>query len=266
MLILLCASAALFAAVLVLTSGWEGASSQKSGPRHWARAHVLGRTALCGLLASVAAFMATRSIPIAVLAALLMPAGQATLRLTSLSGRQRAVSSQLVDALTMLANSLRAGLSLTQGLQNLAEDLPSPLGPEFRHLSSELSFGASIQDSLTNLASRMRNDDIHLFVTAVLVQRQTGGNLSAVFASLAGTIRERHKLTAKIRAATAQGRMSGAVIAGLPPVMAVAISALQPGFFAPMTQSLEGWGLIALMVTMDIVGWIAISRICTIAY
>jgi tight adherence protein B len=187
-------------------------------------------------------------------------------RKVKLNHERRELGFQIVDALSLLSNSLRAGLTLTQAMHNLADELPDPLGREFRTLVNEMSFGCSLDIALTNLSKRVAHEDLDLAITAILVQRQTGGNLASVLITLAATVRDRQKVDEKLKTATAQGKLTGAVIVCLPPAMAIVINIMQPGFFRPMLNSSIGVILLVLGLVMDIAGGLAIRRICEIHF
>lgn len=173
---------------------------------------------------------------------------------------------QIVDSLAMLANSMKAGLTLIQGLQNLANEVKDPLGKEFRTITAELSLGCSLEDALSSMARRMNHEDINLAATAILVQRQTGGNLAKVLMTLSDTIRERQRVQDKLNSATTQGKFSGAVIVGLPPVMAIVINLIQPGFYQPVIEKPIGWIIMLIALTMDIMGGLALKKICEVKF
>lgn len=176
------------------------------------------------------------------------------------------INAQLVYAVGMLSNAVRAGLPLLQAIENVAEQAPQPLRKEFRTLCTEMTFGSTLESSLLKMANRIQLEDVDLLVSALLVQRQTGGSLPAVLTKLEETMRERQRVSAKVQAGTAQGKLTGLIIVCLPPAMFIMLNAIQPGYFSPLTDALLGQSLILLLVLMDIIGGLAISKICDVKY
>ena len=171
---------------------------------------------------------------------------------------------QLVDALTNVSNSLRAGFSLHQAFALIEREMPNPISQEFRLVNQELRFGMSMEDSLGHLLGRMPSEDLELVVTAITISRNVGGNLTEVFENIADTIRSRHRLYGKIRALTAQGKFQAALICSLPILIGVAVNAINPALMEPVYGTVFGWGLIALIVILQILGIVVILKIVNI--
>src|SRR5258708_25478612 len=148
------------------------------------------------------------------------------------AGRLKAFNNQLGDTISVLSNSLRSGLSLVQAMEMISREAEAPISEEFQRVVREIGLGVGPQDALVHLSRRVASDDLELLVIAVLVQFEIGGNLSRILDSIAGTIRERVKLQGEIRTMSAQGRMAGWVLSGLP----VAIG----GFFVVVWPSYIG--------------------------
>ena len=144
--------------------------------------------------------------------------------------RVRKFNNQLSDALVLVGNSLRTGYSFLQAIEMVAREMPSPMSVEFARVLKEMSLGITTEDALNNLNSRVGSDDLDLVVTAVLIQRQVGGNLAEVLDNIAGTIRARIKLKGEIQTLTAQGRISGMVVGLMPFVMAVLMTLVNPDY------------------------------------
>jgi tight adherence protein B len=159
---------------------------------------------------------------------------------------------QLPDVLDMMGGMLRAGHTLPATLALLSEHIPDPLGEEFRLLHSELTYGGSADDAMHHLIERTRNETIRSFVMAVLVQRETGGHLSDVLAGLSQVVRERLKLEGKIRALSAEGRLSAVVLTALPGVVGGAIQLINPGylnvFWVDETGIMMLYGMLAMLL------------------
>jgi tight adherence protein B len=177
--------------------------------------------------------------------------------------RKRAVKmeKQLPDVLDMMASMLRAGNTLPATLALLAEELPAPIGEEFRALHGEITYGGSIEDGLNHLIERTRSDDLRCLVMAVLVQRETGGNLTEVLADLSGVVRERLKLQGKIRALSAEGRLSAWVLTFLPFVVALAMNIILPDYLSLFWQDPTGIKMMYAMLVMLMVGNLWMRRI-----
>ena len=171
---------------------------------------------------------------------------------------------QLVDALMNVSNSLRAGFSLHQAFELVQREMSNPISQEFCLVNQELRFGASMADSLGNLLLRMPSQDLDLVVTAITISRDVGGNLTEVFDNIADTIRSRHRLYGKIRALTAQGKFQAALICSLPVLIGIAVNAINPALMKPVYHTIYGWGLIALIVLLQVLGIVTILKIVNI--
>lgn len=178
--------------------------------------------------------------------------------------RIRKLESQLPDAADLIARALRAGHAFPVSLGMVAEELPNPLGGEFRLVFDEISYGVSMNDALLNMVSRVPVNDLRYFVIAVLIQREAGGNLAEILGNISAIIRERLKLFGKIRVLSAEGRLSAWILGSLPFVMLLVISLLNPGFANvffkdPLGQQIGITGLI--MMAFGIVWMRKIIRI-----
>ncbi|MBI3019631.1 MAG: type II secretion system F family protein [Deltaproteobacteria bacterium] len=181
-----------------------------------------------------------------------------------LKSRTRKLNMQLVDGLTLMANSLRSGLSLMQTLQIVVEEMPNPLSQEMNLVLSEQRIGVSAEKSFQNFAARMKTEDVEMFVTAVIVLRETGGNLAETFDTIVHTIRERLKLENKISAITAQGVWQGRILTFAPFVLMLALNSIDPSHMQPLFTTLPGYVLLAIMLTLIGVGAFMIKKIVTI--
>ncbi len=130
--------------------------------------------------------------------------------------REGAFHGQLVDSLLLISSCLRAGLSMNQSLSVVAEEMPPPVSQEFGLLVKEMRMGVNLQDALDHLMKRMPSDELHMFISTVLVARDTGGDVTAIFAKLAETLRERKKIREKIKTLTFMARLQGILMALLP--------------------------------------------------
>ncbi|MEC9092566.1 MAG: type II secretion system F family protein, partial [Planctomycetota bacterium] len=137
--------------------------------------------------------------------------------------RLKTFSAQLPDTLELVSRALRAGHSLPSGIQLVAEQMPSPIGPEFGRCFEEQKLGVPLEESLKQMTQRIPNVDLRFFATAVILQRATGGNLSEILEKLGRLIRERFRVFGQIQALTGEGRLSGIVLLLLPPVLFLAM-------------------------------------------
>jgi tight adherence protein B len=171
---------------------------------------------------------------------------------------------QLPEALDFLARSMRAGHAFSISLEMLGSDSPDPLGQEIRALFNEQNLGAPIEAALTNFARRVPLLDVRLFISSVLLQRQTGGNLSEVLTRLAYIIRERFRLKGQVKAASAHGRLTSLVLTALPIVLIVALMIIAPGYLESLAADPDGKWMIVGAILAQILGYIIMRRITEI--
>jgi tight adherence protein B len=148
--------------------------------------------------------------------------------------RVKTFNGQLGDTITMMANSLRGGYSFLQTMDLVSKEAPEPTAAEFKRVVQEVGLGRSTTDALNNLVRRMPSDDLDLLITAVNIQHEVGGNLAQILDSIGHTIRERVRIKGEINTLTAQGRLSGYVITGLPIAMAGYITLVNPEYMMPL--------------------------------
>jgi len=171
---------------------------------------------------------------------------------------------QLADALDLLTRSLRAGQSFLQGLQTVSTEMPEPSATEFRMTFEALRLGRSLREALQAHAERVENLDFNLLATALLIQREVGGNLTEILEHASETIRERYKLIGHVRALAAQNRLAARIIGVLPVGIGVMMYFLQPDLILMLFKEEVGKMLLAMAFVMQILGFIAMNRITTI--
>ena len=175
---------------------------------------------------------------------------------------------QLLDTLLLLSNAVKAGYSLLQAVEMIARESPPPMGKEFQRVIRETTLGITPEDALLNLKLRVPSDDLDLMVTVILIQRQIGGNLSEILDSIGHTIRERQRIMGMVRTLTSQGRMSGAVIGGMPFALAGIIGIINPKYISLLWTYddgvLKGYYLIILGLIMEGLGFYVILSIVDI--
>jgi len=180
--------------------------------------------------------------------------------------RVRKFEEQFPEAVDLVARALRAGHSLPTGLGMVADELPAPVGTEFRIMFDEQNFGLTLGDAMRNFARRVPVLDAKFFVTAVLTQRESGGNLAEVLDNLASVIRARFHVKRQTRVISAHGRLTGFVLAVLPPAIAVATLSLNPGYFSPMLGDPLGQQMIVGAIVLQVIGTLVIRRVVNIEY
>lgn len=171
---------------------------------------------------------------------------------------------QLSDALELMARALRSGHSLGSGLQVVANEMPNPIAKEFLKVSEEQNLGISTEQALKNLLKRVPNMDLQFFVIAVCIQRQCGGDLAEILGKISGLVRERFKILGQVRALTGEGRISGVVLMGLPPVLFAAVYYLNPEYVMVLFDREEGRKMLAATGFLQILGAICIKKIIDI--
>lgn len=168
------------------------------------------------------------------------------------------------DAIDTLARAVRAGHAFTTALELIATEIAEPVAGEFRMLFEEQKFGLPVRDALINLTDRMPLVDVKFFVTAVMLQRETGGNLAEILDNLSYVIRERFKIMRQVRVYTAQGRLTMLLLMGLPPVIVVIMLTTSPAFIRPLFADPIGHTLIVSGIVLQTLGYFVIRNIIRI--
>ena len=168
------------------------------------------------------------------------------------------------EALDLMSRALKAGHAFATGLKMVADEMPDPIGPEFRKTFDEQNFGLPLKDSLGNLSDRIPVLDVRFFATAVLIQRETGGNLSEILENLAHVVRERFKILRQVRVYTAHGRLTGYVLLALPAFLAVALSFISPEHMQLLFRERMGQIMLAGAVVLQTVGYLWIRQVVKI--
>lgn len=171
---------------------------------------------------------------------------------------------QLPVALGVMSTAMRAGFSFIQAMQLVGKEVPDPIGTEFTRTLREINFGVSFENALTRLLERLPNRDLELVVTALLVQRTTGGNLTSILDSMQETVLERVKMKEDLKTLTAQGRLSAYIISLLPILLGFILNLINPAYFQPMFTHPLGWVFICFGVITGLIGWFSIQKIVRI--
>jgi tight adherence protein B len=178
--------------------------------------------------------------------------------------RIRRFEEQFPEALDLLSRAIKAGHAFQTAMGMVADEGAEPMGPEFRKAFEEQNYGLPLKDALNNMAIRMPLIDVRFFATAVLIQRETGGNLSEILDNLAYVVRERFKILRQVRVYTAHGRMTGYVLLALPAFLAVALVFINPEHMHVLFTERAGKMMVAATVIMQTVGYLWIRKIVTI--
>lgn len=168
------------------------------------------------------------------------------------------------EAIDTLARAVRAGHAFTTALEMITNEINEPIAGEFRQLYEEQKFGMPVRDALMNLTERVPSVDVKFFVTAVMLQRETGGNLAEILDNLSYVIRERFKIQRQVRVYTAQGRLTMALLMGMPPIIVVVMLLLNPGFIHPLFSDPIGHTLLVGGITLQTIGYFVIRKIIRI--
>lgn len=178
--------------------------------------------------------------------------------------RMAAFEENLPESIDLLGRAIRAGHPLTAGLRMVGDEAPEPISGEFRRVSEELRFGLGFEDSLLGMADRIPLVDVRIFVTAVLIQREVGGNLAEILDKLSDVIRQRFSIMRQLRTYTAQGRMSGYILGGLPIFLGLVLYVLNPENMTNFVLHPLGKIVLSVALVLQMAGYFWISRIVKI--
>jgi tight adherence protein B len=217
-----------------------------------------------GVLA--ATLLPSRLFAVAVAAGAVAAAGPFLFLERAARKRLATFEEQFPQAIDLIARSLRAGHALMTALQMTGEEIPDPVGAEFRMLFEQQNFGMSIVEALKAFADRVPLLDARFFVTAVLTQRETGGNLAEVLDKLATVIRERFKVKRQVRVISAHGRITGLVLGCLPPAVGLILFLIAPEHMRVLIDDPLGVQMVMAAVVLQIVGVLIIRRIVNVEY
>ena len=178
--------------------------------------------------------------------------------------RLKKFEEQLPDALMMLTGAMRAGASLSIALEGLVKEQPAPLGQEFELFMREQRIGTDFNKSLDNMESRIPLQDFSMFTSALRINREIGGNLAEVIESLADTLRRKQQMEGKIESLTAQGKLQGIVMTGLPVLLGVLLYFLEPENMEKLWTTNIGYAVLAVIIFMEALGYVMIRKITSI--
>jgi len=224
----------------------------------------LGLCALAGIVAAIVFYILSKRVEIAWVALLIgfvLPYSVVSFRRNK---RFEKFEELFPEAIDTLARAVRAGHAFTTALEMITNEVAEPVSSEFRQLYEEQKFGMPVRDALLNLTERMPLVDVKFFVTAVMLQRETGGNLAEILDNLSYVIRERFKIQRQVRVYTAQGRLTMALLMGMPPIIVTVMLILNPGFMRPLFADPIGHTLLVAGITLQTVGYFVIRKIIRI--
>jgi tight adherence protein B len=182
------------------------------------------------------------------------------------TSRLRKFEEQFPEAIDLIGRALRAGHAFTTGLVMAADEIPAPVGEEFKLLYDRQNFGMPLPEAMKAFAARIPLIDARFFVTAVLTQRETGGNLGEVLDNLATVIRDRFRVQRQVRVLTAHGRITGWILAGMPPALAAALFVIAPGHLKMLISDPLGVQMIVGALVLQVVGTLTIRKLVQIPY
>jgi tight adherence protein B len=180
------------------------------------------------------------------------------------SVRMRKFEEQFPEALDLLSRAIRAGHAFQTAMSMVADELSEPVGPEFRKTFEQQNYGLPLRDALNAMIERVPIIDVRFFVTAVLIQRETGGNLSEILDNLAHVVRERFKVLRQVRVHTAHGRFTGWVLLALPAALAIALNFINPEHMQLLFRERMGQMMLIGAVVMQTIGFIWIKKVIKI--
>jgi tight adherence protein B len=224
----------------------------------------LGMSALAGILATFVAYALSKRVEaawVAMLVGFVVPYLYASYRRNK---RFEKFEELFPEAIDTLARAVRAGHAFTTALEMITNEVSEPVAGEFRQLYEEQKFGMPVRDALINLTDRIPLVDVKFFVTAVMLQRETGGNLAEILDNLSYVIRERFKIQRQVRVYTAQGRLTMALLMGMPPIIVTVMLVLNPSFIRPLFADPIGHTLLVAGITLQTVGYFVIRKIIRI--
>ena len=216
------------------------------------------------LLVPLLLFMMGQSLPVAVVAFILLIASPRIVFNRLAEQRRKKINNALPDGLSQIAGAMRAGSTFTTAIQSMVEENKGPLGQEFSLLLREQRLGARLEEALDNLGERVQSEEMDLVISAALISQDVGGNLSEIFASLSNTIRRKLEMEGKIKALTAQGVLQGRVVTLLPFSILFVLYFIEPVAIRPIFSSVLGWIFLAVIIFLQIVGGYLIGKIVRI--
>jgi tight adherence protein B len=227
-----------------------------------------GRLILLSAILAVAAFLiGARMMANSLIGLLFIPVGGLVpIGFVAFKRKKRLKAFEKIfpEAIDLLGRAVRAGHSFSTGLEMITTELPEPVAGEFRTTFEEQNFGLPLRDALLNFSERIPLIDVRFFVTAVLIQKDTGGNLAEILDNLSHVVRERFRILGEVKVKTAQGRLTAAILISLPPIMGVILRFLNPSYMKPLFTDPMGPWIIGLAIFLQVVGSLMLWKIVNI--
>lgn len=212
----------------------------------------------------IIAFIVSKKLYVGFMLAIVVVMAEWIYVLLKIDRREAAFTNQLGDCLMMVANAMRAGFSFLQAMDLVSKEMEPPISDEFKHVMRDINLGASVERALDDMDKRVSSSDFSLVVTAVLIQQQVGGDLAHILDTISDTIQDRIRMRREVRTLTAQGRMSGWVLAALPFALGAFISVVNPSYIEPLFTERIGQMAIAFAIVLVLIGFFIIQRIVDI--
>lgn len=171
---------------------------------------------------------------------------------------------QMIDALALMSNGMKSGLSIVQALGMVCQEMPNPIQQEFNEVLRQNKIGVPLEEAFTSLGNRVKSDDVEMFVTSVNILKETGGNLAETFDTIVMTIRERIKIENKIEAMTTMGFYQGVFVMAIPPVLGAVFYASDPEFMQPLFTTPVGWLIVMVIFLLEAIGFFVIMKVIKI--
>jgi tight adherence protein B len=221
-------------------------------------------TLVAALVVGAVTYLFIPMLPIALVAALGAACLPFAWLLNRRSARLKKFEEMFPEALDLLSRAIRAGHAFQTAMGMVADEMPEPVGPEFKKCFEQQNFGLPLREALTEMADRLTILDVRFFVTAVLIQRDTGGNLSEILDNLAHVVRERFKIRRQVRVHTAHGRFTGYVLLALPAALGIALSFINPEHMQLLFHEHMGQMMLIGAIVMQTVGFVWIRQVIKI--
>ena len=182
------------------------------------------------------------------------------------SKRRKVLESQLIDAITIMCNAMKAGHSFQTAMNSIATEMKGPIADEFGRVFRETVHGMSVEESLKRMVERVGSPELEMLSTAVSIQRETGGNMSEILTNIAGTIQSRVAMRKEVKTRTSSGRASGYIVGSLPIFLIVVMSVINPDYCTPLFTTSTGRMLLLAGAVMEVIGFIVIQKVITVKY
>lgn len=182
------------------------------------------------------------------------------------SKRKKELESQLIEAISVLCNALRAGHSFQQAMNSIAQEMTGPVAEEFGRVFRETQHGMTLEDSMNRMVERTGSADVEMLTTAILIQREVGGNLAEVLENISGTIRSRLSLKKEIKTRTSSGRLSGYIVGALPIILLIIMYVMNPEYAGQLINTNAGHIMLIVGGVLEVIGFLVIQKMVTIKY